>query len=244
VIRVLVIQNDPLAPSGHFGYSLVEAGAELTTLHVYQEEERVEINVQDYQGLVVLGGRINAFDEEQQPLTNYVIQTIQAFHHQQKPTFGICLGAQFLAKALNTGFRSNNGWEVGFTELRKTLAGSQDTVFSTINDQCRLFEMHEDSFFLPENSELLMSGTECTNQAFKVDDYHYGVQFHPEATSVIVKNWVEYIRSKPNDQGQDMAKQMLTMQPEDFQKQKETCQKLAVNWLALVKVQSLSGASL
>lgn len=231
--RVLVIQNDPLAPAGYFGLSLLEAGAELTTLRIYQAEERLSVDVNDYQALLVLGGRINAFDEKEQGLTGYAVQLISAFHQQDKAIFGICLGAQLIAKTLNTGFRSNDGWEVGFTDVRRAKAAEVDPIFSHLPEQCRVFEMHEDSFFLPQNSELLMSGKSCTNQAFRVGRATYGVQFHPEATESIVGSWVELIRSKPNGEGNEMANNMLKMQATDFQQQNLICQTLANHWLSL-----------
>ncbi|MGF1759353.1 type 1 glutamine amidotransferase [Photobacterium sagamiensis] len=234
-MKILVVQNDKLAPAGHFGQSLISSGAELETLHSYQGDRLSECSSVDYHGLVVLGGKIGAFDDQQNPFLNYVISLIHEFHLAQKPVFGICLGAQLLARALDTGFRSNHGWELSFTDINVTVAGEQDPVFSGLPQECRLYEMHQDSFYLPKNSQLLMTSENCSNQAFRAGRWSYGVQFHPEVTEQIVRDWAGSVREALGEKGHDMAQQMLEFTTAEFSTQHIICQQLAERWLALIK---------
>lgn len=236
--NILVIQNDDLAPVGLFGTFLEQLGAKLT---VVQADMTDGINnEQEFDGLIVLGGRENAYNEANLLSSQSIMQLIKLFHEQEKPILGICLGAQILARTFEQPYCSNNGWEIGFTELKITLDGKQDPLLKAYNKPISLYEMHEDSFYLPPNSRLLISGEYCQNQAFVVGKFSYGLQFHPEVTEKIVRQWVETIVENDQDGSSEKVKKMLSFTLKDFANQADFTLHLAKAWLSLVKQQSYS----
>jgi hypothetical protein len=54
-----------------------------------------------------------------------------------------------------------------------------------------VFQWHGDTFELPQGGTLLVRGTTCKNQAFKIGHYAYGLQFHIEATPDMIQEWMK-----------------------------------------------------
>ena len=233
--RIFVIQNSPIAPAGSIGDVLKKNGANLTTFRLL-EGERVDINtITEFDGLLVLGGPSNAYDDEAYPQNIVVVDIIRQFHKIEKPILGLCLGAQFLARALGQSYCSNNGWEIGFTPITVTDEGEKDPITEGLDGPHMLYEMHEDSFFLPRDSELLMTGEYCINQAFKSGNYSYGFQFHAETTASIIHGWAEEIRRSDPEKDTQMLDLMFRGMDEFFPAQKKFAYEIGRRWLKLVK---------
>lgn len=58
--------------------------------------------------VVVLGGPIGVYEEEQYPFVREELSAIRARMEAAKPTLGICLGAQLMAKARGAKDTPNN----------------------------------------------------------------------------------------------------------------------------------------
>ncbi|MCD5401247.1 type 1 glutamine amidotransferase [candidate division NPL-UPA2 bacterium] len=233
--QVLVIQNDLAVPAGYIGDVLKSQGAALTVLRLL-EGEQVDIDTAtEFDGLLVLGGYSNAHDDEVYPQNLAILDIIRRFHNLEKPILGICLGAQFLARALGQPYCSNNGWEIGFTPITVTAEGKKDPLLVGLGDSHMLYEMHEDSFFLPQGSELLMTGEHCINQGFRVGNYSYGVQFHPEVTPLIIREWAEGVRKIYPKESHQMVDQMFKGMDMFLPAQKKFAYKIGRRWLDLVK---------
>ena len=181
--------------------------------------------------MLVLGGRANAFDDLNAPFLVDVVAAVRNFHQRELPVFGICLGAQLLARALGTDYRSNNGWEVAFTPLNLTEEGVKDPVFGRLPRQCRMYEMHQDAFYLPEGATRMMEGEACNNQAFRVGKASYGVQFHPEVDESGVQEWARKIALDPDHSV--LHRVMRDYAPDEFVSQSNYCREIATAWLGL-----------
>ena len=46
-----------------------------------------------------------------------------------------------------------------------------------------IMQWHYDTFDLPKDAVLLATGPDCANQAFRLGDSQYGLQFHPEVNA-------------------------------------------------------------
>ncbi|SON53082.1 type 1 glutamine amidotransferase [Vibrio tapetis] len=234
--RILVIQNDDIVPIGDFGKALQQLGCKLTTHHSYIDSLD-SLATADFNGLVVLGGRMSAFDDDQAPFLAGVVDLIKEYHRQQKPIFGICLGAQLLARAFGGEYRSNDGWEVAFTDLSINQVGQQDPVLSGLPETLSMYEMHQDTLELPFDAQLLITGKHCQNQAFRVGQFSYGVQFHPEATADIVNGWADRVATNLDETTRPIHQAMLNTTKNQFLNQQKICNHLAAKWLTLVHKQ-------
>ncbi|MDA3307796.1 gamma-glutamyl-gamma-aminobutyrate hydrolase family protein [Stenotrophomonas sp. PI_27] len=75
--------------------------------------------------LVVLGGPISVNDVDLYPFLNDSIALLQRRLQQQRPTLGICLGAQLMARALGADVTATGGKEIGFAPLLLTDDGQR-----------------------------------------------------------------------------------------------------------------------
>jgi GMP synthase-like glutamine amidotransferase len=96
------------------------------------------------------------------------------------PVIGVCLGSQFMAKALGATVRSGKALEIGMTPVRLTDDGKQDPVFGAAPDAFEVFEWHGEIFDLPNDCVSLAGSEVAPLQAFRYGDRAYGLLFHAE----------------------------------------------------------------
>ncbi len=141
--------------------------------------------------VVVLGGPMNVHEEAKYPFL------IEEEHYIRKaligeiPLLGICLGAQLLAKTCGARVKKAPQREIGWCRVKKTGEGENDSLFSKSPDHMQVFQWHEDTFDIPEGAVLLVTGKDCRNQAFRVGQNAYGLQFHIEVTEDMIQSWFQ-----------------------------------------------------
>ena len=106
------------------------------------------------------------------------------------PVLGICLGAQLLAKALGARVKKAPAKEVGWYRVGLTEDGRRDPLFKGIPGRLTVFQWHEDTFEMPGGGVLIAGSFPCMHQAFRFGHNAYGLQFHIEVTSDMVKSWL------------------------------------------------------
>lgn len=148
-------------------------------------------SLDDIAAVVILGGPMNVYEEEKYPFLKKEDDFISRLIIEDIPFLGICLGAQLLAKACQGRVLKANTREIGWHTVNLTKEGRQDTLFYGLPVSLSVFQWHEDTFEVPAGGTLLVRGKSCRNQAFKVGSYAYGLQFHIEATSEMVSEWIK-----------------------------------------------------
>ncbi|AQQ54084.1 type 1 glutamine amidotransferase [Planococcus lenghuensis] len=188
-MNVLIAQPDHRSAPGEL---LVALEAEAITYRILLEKENFVLpeEADAFEALIVLGGVMGADDDADHPYLTNIKQTIVRFSEQGKPVLGICLGAQLIASAFGRKIEVMDEPEFGITEITKTKAGKEDPVFNALPDTFAFMEYHNDRFNLPDGATLLASTAYCSNQAFRMNDNIYAVQFHPEVNEELIRSWV------------------------------------------------------
>ncbi|OWY39835.1 glutamine amidotransferase [Xenophilus sp. AP218F] len=170
---------DPLLRSRGYNVHYYDAGVnELWTIDL----DKVDL-------LVVLGGPIGAFDDEQYPFLGEEMRLIEQRLESNRPILGVCLGAQLMARALGAKVGSMGHKEIGFGELQLTEAGLKSAL-SPLQDAPMVLHWHGDQFEIPASAQLLASSNRCPNQAFSVGHNALGLQFHLEADPKKLEQWL------------------------------------------------------
>ena len=116
--------------------------------------------------LVVLGGPIGAYEEHLYPFLTPELALIKARLHADKPTLGLCLGAQLIARALGAAVYPGPEKEIGWKPLILTAAGSVSPVIHLAAEHSFMFHWHGDTFDLPAGDTLLAGTEVCPHHIF------------------------------------------------------------------------------
>ena len=173
-MRVVCLQHVPFEGPGAFATALAARGVSLDRYLV--PKDGVPKDTGDL--LLVMGGPMSVNDPD-----GWIAEEtefIRTALHAGRPVIGVCLGSQFMAKALGAGVRPGTAWEIGMTQIRLTPEAKHDPVFSTLPDSFDVFEWHGEVFDLPKDCVRLAGSTIAPLQAFRYGTRAYGLLFHLE----------------------------------------------------------------
>lgn len=234
--KLLVIQNSPTASLGVLEECIRQRNLSLKILAPHPGD-RLPIDT-SYNGLIILGGPMNAEDDAQYPHLIDVVRLVQLFSAQNKPILGICLGAQLIARAFGQRVYQHSAVELGFTPLRliSSAISSDPLLKSALPSNCdrvHIMEWHFDTFDLPDGAKLLMTGDNCQNQGYRIGDNIYGFQCHFEVNQSILQSWLangrDYLESNhPNFPEQLLEQADLYLNGSNF-----FCHKVGNAWIDL-----------
>lgn len=128
--------------------------------------------------LIVMGGPMSVNDPDSWVAeeTAFIRSALLA----GKPVVGVCLGSQFMAKALGATIRPGKALEIGMTPVHLTKEGKKDPVFGSCPETFDVFEWHGEVFDLPKDCVPLAGSEIAPLQAFRYGARAYGLLFHLE----------------------------------------------------------------
>ncbi|NJC55521.1 type 1 glutamine amidotransferase [Brevibacterium marinum] len=198
-MRILAIEHEAGAGPERFGAWLTEAGATVDVLRPYRGEaipgalDGTSAH-HGYDALLVLGGSAGPLEDDDNPWLPQVRDLLKRSAAGEFPSFNICLGGELLAAATSAELFRRERPQVGIYDLHTTSAGERDPVFAAIAGEERetipavLF--HQEEMELPEGAELLLTGSDAPVQGYRVGEFAWGTQFHPESDAAQVERWL------------------------------------------------------
>jgi GMP synthase (glutamine-hydrolysing) len=174
MLRAICLQHVPFEGPGAFAAALTARGVSLERYLVPQRGLPKDAGNM----LIVMGGPMSVNDPDSwiAEETEFIRSTILA----GKPVIGVCLGSQFMAKALGAKIRSGKDLEIGMTPVHLTKEGKSDPVFSACPETFDVFEWHGEIFDLPHDCVPLAGSEIAPLQAFRYGTHAYGLLFHLE----------------------------------------------------------------
>ena len=137
---------------------------------------------------IVLGGPIGAYEETAYPFIHDELRLLQARLAAGRPTLGICLGAQLMARSLGARVYPGGHKEIGWKPLQLTDAGCASAL-APLASGTPVLHWHGDTFDLPDRAALLASTDRYPHQAFAWGKHALGLQFHLETTARGLERW-------------------------------------------------------
>jgi len=139
--------------------------------------------------LVVLGGPIGAYEEDAYPFVRDELRLLERRLAADRPTLGICLGAQLMARALGARVYPGPAKEIGWKPLSLTREGHASPLRHLDAGRTSMLHWHGDTFDLPAGATLLASTDVCRHQAYARGRGALAFQCHPEARTVDLERW-------------------------------------------------------
>lgn len=185
--RALIVRHVAFEDLAGFAPALSSRGFELRYFDIGLGELTANAAT-DFDLAIILGGPIGVYEEDRYPFLLDELKFIEARIAAGKPTMGICLGAQLMAKALGARVYPGPAKEIGFAPLEVTPEGLASCVGTFAG--CEVLHWHGDVFDLPDGARRLASTQVCPNQAFSYGESAIGFQFHPEYDGVGFERWL------------------------------------------------------
>jgi len=138
--------------------------------------------------VIVLGGPIGAYEDDAYPMLKDELSLLEKRLRANRPTIGICLGAQLMARALGARVYPSGIKEIGWSRITLPPSGCESPLRHLGQDETAVLHWHGDTFDLPAGATLLASTENCRNQAFTWGR-SLAFQFHPEAKAARLEQW-------------------------------------------------------
>jgi GMP synthase (glutamine-hydrolysing) len=188
--KLLVFQHVASEPLGHLDRLLRESGFRIRYVN-FGREPHASPDVRRYDALVVLGGPMNVDQADRHPHLATEMQAIHAAVMSDKPVLGICLGAQLLAAAMGGEVHPNPVPEIGWYRLHTLPPAHDDRLFRHFERHAHhVFQWHAYTFAPPPGAVTLAWTRNCRNQAYRLGDHAWGLQFHLEADEALIGRWL------------------------------------------------------
>jgi GMP synthase (glutamine-hydrolysing) len=148
--------------------------------------------------LIVLGGPFGAYETDAYPFLAKEIGILERRLAQNRPTLGICLGSQLMAKALGGRVFAGPVKEIGWGRVELTPDGRKSSLLPLAEHGAMVVHWHGDTFDLPAGATRLAANENYQNQAFAFGDRALALQFHLEADAAVLEKWyVGYAKDLP-----------------------------------------------
>lgn len=173
----LIVRHVPVEGVAGFRDPIEQAGYDV---------ERVDVADPAFAGLdltapdlvIMMGGPMGVYEHDLHPWIPSQLARLAERLAADRPTIGVCLGAQMIAAALGAEVFPGPAKEVGFHPVNFTPEAQAGPLRHL--DGLPMLHWHGDTFHLPEGVELLGSTPLYPHQAFRRGPNLLALQFHAE----------------------------------------------------------------
>ncbi len=152
--------------------------------------------------------------------TKYVSSWLQDLSKKDIPILGICYGHQLLAHALGGVVDYHpKGEEYGDTKIQLTDEGKKDELFRGLPSDIRAYVAHAQTVKqIPEDAVVLAKNSFEEHHALRFRNHIWGVQFHPEFSDDLLKEYIQLGRERIASQGYDVDQLLYTAERHEYGK--------------------------
>jgi GMP synthase (glutamine-hydrolysing) len=196
-MSVLILKNVPTEGPGTIEDFLLDSGIAYRIVEMSQEDLP---SYETADALVILGGFMSVNEISTYPYIAKEIELVKEFIGQGKKVFGICLGAQIMAKALGAQVYPGPEKEIGWYDIELLEDGLRDPLVTKLAThpkagdfwrRFKVFHWHGETFDLPAGARRIARSALYHNQAFSYGKNAYAFQFHIEVRKETILEWMK-----------------------------------------------------
>jgi GMP synthase (glutamine-hydrolysing) len=187
-MRVLSLTHGPTVPGGVFDEAVEAGGHALDRWSV--PDGAAPDAASSYDAVMLFGGSMHPDQDDRFAWLEREEGFLREVLGAEVPVFGVCLGAQMLARAAGASVGPASAPEIGWLEVSLTPEGRADPVLGVLPRSATVFQWHHYTFDVPPGADEL-ARSEISTQAFRLTGPAWGIQFHAEATLPMVSAWID-----------------------------------------------------
>ncbi len=187
--RILVVEHQESCPPHLVGRWLEEAGCALEVCRPYAGDALPALT--SYDGVLVLGGDMGAYDDERAPWLAPLKSSIRDAVSTGTSLLGICLGHQVMAAALGGEVAKNpRGQTVGLQPVGWSEDAAADAwVGGRTGDEVAIHWNNDVVVAMPPGGVVLARTPGGEVQVARFGERAWGIQAHPEVDTDVVTGW-------------------------------------------------------
>ncbi len=173
----LIIRHTPYEGIAGFRLPVEQAGYAVDRIDV-TDPAFPNIDFDEPDLVVLMGGPMGVYETDEHPWIACEVVRLARRVMLDRPTLGVCLGAQMVAAAMGARVYPGPVKEVGFAPVSVNDNGLASPLRHIVD--VPVLHWHGDTFDLPPGVELLASSDKYPHQAFRRGDNILAMQCHPE----------------------------------------------------------------
>lgn len=154
-------------------------------------------------GVVITGSKAMVTDRE--PWSERTAEWLAELVRFDIPILGICYGHQLLAWAHGGDVDFHpGGREIGTVQVRRHAVADTDPLLGDLPPSFHAQAIHTQTVTrLPTGATLLATGDFDPHQAFRLGEWAWGVQFHPEFSPALMRGFLRVLTPQLRKEGLD-----------------------------------------
>jgi len=233
-VRVLALRHIMCEYLGAFERLFKEGGARISYLDTAAGGELPRSH-DSYDLLAILGGPMSVNDPDAWLAAEkrFVREAVE----RGKTTLGLCLGAQMIAACFGAKVAPGERKEVGFMDIEVGGAAASDPLLKNFaRPRQMVYQLHGEGFELPPGAVRLASSALYPNQAYRIGERCWGMQFHVEIDRPMLLEWIrEYWGDPATLPADSYARAMLTQADERLPQLERLARAVAADILKIAR---------
>jgi GMP synthase (glutamine-hydrolysing) len=173
----LIIRHVPIEGIAGYRAPIEAAGYALDRIDV-SDPCFSQIDLAEPDLLIMMGGPMSVYDHDSHAWIACQLRRLRRRLDADRPTLGVCLGAQMIAAAMGAHVHAGPTKEVGMHPVHVHANALHGPLRHLIG--VPVLHWHRDTFTLPEGTELLASSHVYPHQAFRRGNTVLALQCHAE----------------------------------------------------------------
>jgi GMP synthase (glutamine-hydrolysing) len=173
----LIIRHVPVEGVAGFRPPIEAAGYHVDRIDV-SDPAFGSLDLREPDLVIMMGGPMGVYEHDEHPWIKCQLRRLRLRLEADRPTLGVCLGAQMMAAALGGEVYAGPAKEVGFHPIALQPAAEDSPLRHLAG--VPMLHWHGDTFTLPGHVELLASSALYPHQAFRRGSNLLALQFHAE----------------------------------------------------------------
>ncbi|MEM9343729.1 MAG: type 1 glutamine amidotransferase [Pseudomonadota bacterium] len=233
-MHLLVLQHETVEHPGIFRSFLAADGHTYDAVEL-QLGEALPDNLDPYDGLWVMGGPMDVWEEDDHPwLATEKAFIRRAVGDHGMPFLGLCLGHQLLANAFGAEVGPGEP-EIGLMPVSVTEEPAE--VFAGLPTELETLQWHgAEVKELPAGATSIAASPVCAIQAMRIGQSAISAQFHLETEPDTVANWAKipaYAAALERSLGEGAVPKLDATVAAAMPALNETARRFYDNWMAL-----------